>query len=282
MLEGGYDVAEMAFSMLLSARHEGYPLVALPVFTTRRFMQPHIHLSRRSHVQDLSQLKGRRVGLHLYWNSDYLWVRSLLREIHGVAPEDIIWITRGPERMPSQLIPPGVTVQQDEQGRDTPRLLAEGAIDAVVGLGAGGRPQQELPLGAVQDMRRDAYPNVLEAQRSYYRQTGIYPMMNVVAMREQLATEEPWVVESLYEMFVASKEHIGAAGALAYLHGTGHWPLGGGTEEDVRELLGKDTRPYGVKANRRSLEHFLAEALRQGMIDKPMPIERLIPGNIPE
>src|SRR5581483_6434394 len=130
-----FDVATMSVSTFVKARSEGAPLVALPVFMTRRFLQPHIHLSRLADVKDLSDLKGRRVGLHLYWNSTSIWGRSIIWRMHGVAPCDIVWITNRGERLVTQAFPSGVSVRQDALGRDTPDLLLDGEVDAVIGLG---------------------------------------------------------------------------------------------------------------------------------------------------
>ena len=140
----------------------------------------------------------------------------------------------------------------------------------------------ELPPEATAQARRPAYPDVLEAQRAYYRQTGVLPSTNVVVMREDLASEEPSVVESLYELFVAAKQHIGFAGIKKAVRGHGHWPLAGGTEEDLHDLLGEDPWPFGIEANRRMLETFLGEALEQGLIEKPMPVERFFAPNLPD
>jgi 4,5-dihydroxyphthalate decarboxylase len=285
MVDLAYDVADVSLSTFVKARGDGAPLVALPVFTTRRFIQPHIHLRKNSDVRDLSQLKGKRVGLHLYWNSTAVWGRSIFWRMHGVAPRDIIWITNRPERLKNQGFPPGVEVQQDKLGRDTADLLVEGEVDAVIGLGPGGLPQAEGAMTGrekAERVRRPAYPDLLEAQRSYYRKTGVLPMTSVVVMREELATKEPWIVESLWELFQAAKRKYGVARALQELLPTGHSPLLGGTVKDVHDLLGEDPWPYNIRENRRALETLLAEALDQGLIRRPMTVESVFASNLPE
>ena len=211
LLEGSLHVGETSLATFIAARDQGSPVIGLPIFTTRRFIQPHIHLNKNSEARDATELKGKRVGLHLYWTTSSLWGRRLLRQMHGIVPQDVAWITSRPERLSTQAYPAGVQVKIDDQGRDTPRLLVEGAVDAVIGLGPGGRPEQELPPEAVEGMRRDGYPDVLEAQRAYYKKTGVLPLTNVVVVREGLASEQPWIVESLYEMFQQAKEKVGQA-----------------------------------------------------------------------
>lgn len=287
MLDPAYEiqVAEMSFSTFVKARGDGAPLVALPVFTTRRFMQPHIHLRKDSDARDLSELKGRRVGLHLYWNSTAIWGRSVIWRMHGVAPRDITWITARPERLKAQGYPAGVQVQQDKLGRDTAEQLLAGEVDAVIGLGPGGLPStEETTRGheVTASARRPAYPDLVEAQRSYYQQTGVLPMTNVVVIREELASEQPWIVDSLYEAFDESKRRFGVERAIEVLLGNAHSPLLGGTVEEIHDLFGDDPWPYNVGGNRRALELFLAEAYDQGLIQEPMSVERLFASNLPD
>jgi 4,5-dihydroxyphthalate decarboxylase len=280
VLDGSLDVGETSLATFIAARDQGYPVLALPVFTTRRFIQPHIHLYKNSDARDMTELKGKRVGLHLYWSTSSLWARRLLWQMHGIAPKDIVWITSRPERLSTQTYPPGVIVKTDDQGRDTPRLLAEGAVDAVIGLGPGGRPERELPEEAVEKMRRDAYPDVLEAQREYYRKTRVLPLTNVVVMREELAAERPWIIGSLYEAFRQAKEQVGQARAIDFLLPTGHWPLKRGTVKDLHDLVGDDPWPYGIKANRHVLEDFVEGALQEGLIRNRMSVESLFPSDL--
>lgn len=277
VLEGSLDVGETSLATFIAARDQGFRVLGLPVFTTRRFIQPHIHLRKNSQARDITELKGRRIGLHLYWTTSSLWGRRLLWQMHGIAPKDVVWITSRPERLSTQSYPPGVRVETDDQRRDTPRLLVEGAVDAVIGLGPGGRPERELPEEAVEEMRRDAYPDILEAQRAYYRKTGVLPLTNVVVMREQLASKEPRLAESLYEAFQEAKKQVGQAKAIEFLLPTGHWPLKKGTVKDLHDLVGDDPWPYGIEANRRVLEDFVEGALQEGLVRSGMSVESLFP-----
>lgn len=280
-----FDVATMSISTFVKARSEGAPLVALPVFTARYFVQPHLHLSKRSPVRDLSELKGRRVGLHVYWNSMAVWGRSILWRVHGVPPQDITWITARPERLESQGFPPGVEVEQNRFGRDTAEQMLYGEVEAVIGLGPGGLPQEagaRTGYEITQGIRRDAYPDLVGTERAFYRQTGVLPMTNLIVMREELATQQPWVVESLYELFVVSKQEYGLAKALEEFLPGPHSPLRGGTVADVQELFGEDPWPYNIRDNRKTLDTFLAEAFEQGLTNSRVPVEQLFPPNLPD
>src|SRR2546425_6823163 len=63
MLDLTYDVGEMSLATLTRARQDGIPLVALPIFTGRRFLHSAVVLAPNIQVGDLTELRGKRVGL---------------------------------------------------------------------------------------------------------------------------------------------------------------------------------------------------------------------------
>jgi 4,5-dihydroxyphthalate decarboxylase len=277
MLEGAYDVAEMSIATFVKGRADGRLVVSLPVFLTRRFTHGMPNVRIDSDIWDPAELKGKKVGMHVYWQSAAIWMRSVLRRIHGVEPKDITWITSRPERLGTKY-PPGVEVRQDRLGRDTARMLLEGEVDAVFGLGSGGRDRPEMPFEEIKDKRRYIYRDIVEAQRSYYRQTGVFPIMHVFGIREEIASKQPWIVESLYEAFVAAKKR---GGVLGVAEGGGS-PVRGGTIQDAYDLLGEDPFPYNIRENRRTLETYLEEAFEQGFVERRLAVEDLLPSSLPE
>jgi 4,5-dihydroxyphthalate decarboxylase len=281
IIEGACDVAEMSIATFVNARANGAKVVALPVFPTRRFVQGMISVRSDSDLRDPSQLKGRKVGLHVYWQSQNVWARGMFRQNHGVEPKDIAWITNRPERLGTKC-PPGVDVRQDRLGRDTAKMLLEKEVDAVFGLESGGLARAEMTAEELEGKTRVIYPDLIEAMRSYYRQVKIFPTMHVIGIREELASKQPSIVESLYDAFVAAKEHVGMQRGLEAFQKEGGLPLRGGTIQDTYDLLGEDPFPYDLKANRRGLEMFLTEAFHQGMIDRPLSVESIFPGNLPQ
>ncbi|MDP9130817.1 MAG: ABC transporter substrate-binding protein, partial [Candidatus Binatota bacterium] len=47
--------------------------------------------------------------------------------------------------------------------------------------------------------------------------------------------------------------------------------------EDMRQLMGQDFWPYGVEANRQTLETFLRYAAEQGLTERKLRIDELFP-----
>jgi 4,5-dihydroxyphthalate decarboxylase len=267
MLELRFDVSEMSIATFTKAREQGLPLIALPVFTSgRRFLQPGFMVSTRSDIRDLSELSGKRVGLPQYWMSSSVWQRMLLKQAHGVSPEQVRWVTFSPERMEALTTPPGVSLEQDTSGRSAAELMAAGELDA--SLSPAGLKDAK---NGGQPVATPAYPDVRAAVRDYYQRTGIFPIMHMTVMKEDLARSDPWIVDSLLGAYARAKAMAGKSAAQ---------PPDGGL--DPAEIIGADPWPFGLAANRRPLEAFLASALEQGLISKRMTVDDLFVTNLPE
>lgn len=276
MLDLGFDIGEMSLATFTKAREQGVGLVALPLFTGRRFLQPSVTVSPRLSIGDLAEIRGKRVGLPQYWMTSSVWHRLVLRQIHGVAQNEVTWVTTAPERMGALSMPPGVDVRQDTSGRSPRDLMAAGEIDAVM-LPRGGPPGRDQP--ATQgEAPVPGYADPVLAQRDYYQRTGIFPIMHMVVMREDLAVREPWLLESVCDAFQEAKER----GRAEAIEDQRERPIAGASAEDVRAVMGDDPWPYGVSPNRRVLETFLKDAHDQGLIQRRLAVEDLFPKDLPQ
>ena len=119
--------------------------------------------------------------------------------MYGVAPDEIQWVTMQPERLNELAFPAGVKVKQDTSGRNPRELLQANEIDAILSPG-GGRD------GSSSGEIVPAFPDNLTAQRDYYQRTGVFPIMHVTVIKEELAKEKPWIVESLCEAYDEAKK----------------------------------------------------------------------------
>src|SRR5438105_8685426 len=73
MLEGRYDVAEMSLATYVKARELGADLMALPIFTGRRFLQPCVVARAAAGIRTLADLRGKRIGLPQFWMTSSVW-----------------------------------------------------------------------------------------------------------------------------------------------------------------------------------------------------------------
>lgn len=269
MLNLAFDVAEMSLATFLKAREQGTPLIGLPIFTGRRFLQPCVLVSTRAGIERPSDLAGKRVGLPQFWMTSSLWHRGILEQQHGVAQDAVAWHTITEERFAGLEMPPYVTLRRGAaEGSGPPdgflqELLLAGELDATMTP----RPGDEL---ARRDSRvRQLYRDVVQTQREYYLSTGVFPIMHFVVMRAELDAQHPWLAESLCAAFAAAKARTRAAGAGP------EPPIAGMAPAEVAAVFGEDSWPYGLERNRRTLETFVGFATRQGLLHQPIPVDEL-------
>lgn len=271
MLKLQYDVAEMSLATFTKAREQGVPLVGIPIFPGRRFLQTAVMVAPHADIGDLAELRGKRVGLPQFWMTSSVWHRLVLRQMHGVSQEEVHWVTTAPERMEALKTPPGTDVTLDSSGRGPRELMMEGAVDASMSAGVAGRPDA---VAASTNGPRPAFPDVVQAQRSYYERTHILPIMHMIVMKEEIADREPWLVENLCEAFQKAKDQAAGSPDLN--------PIAGGKPEDTAALMGDDPFKYGLSANRHVLETFLKDVHDQHLIDNPMSIDDLFAKATPD
>lgn len=270
-----YDVGEMAIATFTKAWETGIPLIGLPLFTSgRRFLQAGFQVSKRAGIRDLSELRGKRVGTPQYWMSSCIWQRKILQDFFGIAARELKWVTFQPERLKELDIPQGVTVQRDTSGRKPRELMEAGEIDAIFTPGGGA----DVKPGG-DDVIVGAFADNVTAQREYYGKTGIFPIMHVTVMKNELARENPWVVESLCHAYgqakklAQSREEVRSSAA----------PKAGETSLEIKELMGgEDPWPYGLKANRKALDAFVKAASEQHLVSRPVKVEELFSSSLPE
>lgn len=266
-----FDVSEMSCSLYLIRRARGdFPFIALPVFPSRMFRHGYIFVHARAGIRTPADLAGRRVGVPEYSQTAAIWIRGLLQDEYGVRPESIHWVTGGvnaPGR-PDVLVhrPDADVTIERVQDRALSDLLAEGAIDALIGA----RTPASLGRSGVQRL----FPNYRELEREYYRRTGIFPIMHTVVIREALYRRHPWVAESLFKAFEQAKAWCLAqmrfSSSLRYTLPWLHADL-----EEMDALFGPDPWPYGVEPNRVTLETLVRYLVEQRFLPEPVEVDRL-------
>jgi hypothetical protein len=91
-----FDIAEMSLSWYMMARCCNEPVIALPIFPLRMQIHPYIFCGAASGIERPEDLKGKKIGMDEYRLTVGLWARGILREYHGVQPEDCEWFTSSP------------------------------------------------------------------------------------------------------------------------------------------------------------------------------------------
>lgn len=268
-----FDVAEMSLSHYLIARARGdFPFVALPVFPSRVFRHGFIFVNRRAGIAAPADLAGKRIGVQEYRQTAAVWIRGLLREEFGVDLSGVRWMEGGVDvsRRPDadmDLRPSTATsIEEIAPGETLSDMLGRGEIDALIGA------RRPSALGTHADVAR-LIPDFRAVERDYYERTGIFPIMHTLVMRDDLYRERPWVAESLYKGLEASKrwalEQMRFSGAMRYM-----LPWLFDDLDEIDTLFGGDPWPYGVDANRTTLEAFARYLVDDGFLDAPTSLEQ--------
>ena len=268
-----FDACEMSSSEFVTrfAANKN-PLVAIPVFASRVFRHGYI-LVNRNKIKTPKDMEGKRIGVPLYTQTAALFIRGLMQHDLGIDLDTIEWI-EGAINEPGSYGNPSVmpmvkkvNLKPNKSGKSLSDLLASGEIDAIIG--------SNLPnsLKTSADVVR-LFPDYREKEKDYFKRTRIFPIMHLIAIRKDLYEKHPYVATSLYDAFSKAKdiarEKMRFSGTLRYML---PWLL-----DDVREIeevFGGDCWPYGIEPNRPTLEALVNYMAEQGLINEPVPIEKL-------
>ncbi len=270
-----FDASELSASEFISLIGNGKSnFVAIPVFPSRVFRHGYIFVNKHSGVRSPKDLEGRRVGLPLYTQTAAIWLRGHLAHEFGVDIDAIHWVqgaveTGGAHGHPHALpLLRPVPIEINRSGRSLAELLAAGEIDAYLGS------RKPPSFGTHPDVVR-LLPNYHALERELYQREKIFPIMHLVAIRSALYERHPWIANSLYAAFVESKRIARArlryAGSLAAM-----LPWLQDEIEEIDEVFpGGDPFPYGIEANRPTLEALVRHMVEQHFIPQPIPVEQL-------
>ncbi len=263
-----FDVAEMSLSMYVAARCRGDKVIALPIFPLRMAVLGYIFCRRDAPYRQPKDLIGKRIATIGYRYTVNLWLRGILKDHYGVAPEQFHWVT-GEHETTGYVIPPGIPYTV-VTGKTPGELLLAGEVEAVMGP----EPPEEFLQGDPRIRRLFA-----DAQREgaeYFRRTGIYPITHTVVMSEASWRAKQWVCAPLLAAFRAAQvecdrfygnaKHVSFPDAIFFM-------------EEQRRVWGAEPYQHGLASNRHILETFIRYAHEQGYIERRPAVEELFAEN---
>jgi len=277
MIAGEFDCSELSFSSYILMVAKGdCPFIAIPVFPSRTFRHSAIYVRTDAGIEKPEDLRGKRIGVPEYTSTAIVWTRGMLKDEYGVVPSQAQWVTGGLKEAGriQKFKPniPGVSIEHvaDQSLND---MLLAGQIDAIIAPQAPPAFRQKNP-----NIQR-LFPNYVEIEKAYYKKTGIFPIMHVVALRKSLFETHPWVAVSLFKAFSQAKDH--AIENLAIdepLPVSMPWVFE--FADSVRDLMGSDFWPYGVEKNKASIEALCRYSFDQGLSPRQVSVEELFAPNV--
>jgi len=261
-----FDVCEENVGAYFMIRDQGEPLTAIPVFLHRRFRHGFVFVNAKAGIKEPKDLNGKVVGGTNFQPASNIWMRGILEQYHGLDHRSITWLVDRSEDI-AFTPPPGLRIEMKKSGKHLSDMLADGEIPAMI--------SPTLPRPFVQGDKRIArlFPNYKDVEIDFFKQTAIFPIMHVTAIKQELVDKYPWVPTNLVKAFEKSKQ-------LAYkrLANPRMVPLAWvrTAVEEQEAILGKDPWSYGLTpANRNNLETVQRYCHQQGLIKTITPLDNL-------
>ncbi len=270
-----WHVSEMSmgkYVSLIAERDDS--MVGLPVFPSRVFRHSAIYV-RAGEVADPAQLRGKRIGVPEWAQTAAVYGRALLEHEWGVPLADVDWFQAGVNQAgriehAELRLPPSIRLTA-VPARSLNDMLLDGSIDAVLSA----HPPDSFKAGDPRVSRLVA--DHVKAEEEYATRTGIVPIMHVVVVRRDMVDQYPWLPGNLMTGFAEAR-----ARSIAR-HAAG--PAGPGSRVPLlwtddalartRAAFGGEPWPYGVDANRTTLDAFTRWAYEQGVTRRRVDVDEL-------
>jgi 4,5-dihydroxyphthalate decarboxylase len=214
-------------------------VTALPVFTSRQFVQEAVWIRKGNPVKKIEEILTNRCATDDATASLYLRV----------------WLQNALGRDPGKMTCPVMDTASLH------RKLAAGELDAAITFA---KPSGSEPLVA----------DVIEAERAYYQTTKIFPIMRVVCIRSDLLDRHRWLATSLFRAFEEAKQN--SLNRLIFA-GMSRYPMPwiNAYVMRTRMVFGDNFWPYGIAANRTTLDACLSAAQTSGFTEQKLDVQDL-------
>src|SRR5262249_39434385 len=261
-----FDVCEANIGAYFMEHDHGAELAAIPVFLHRRFRHGFLFVNAAAGIRAPKDLIGKQVGGTNFQPASNIWMRGILEEDYGLPHRQVTWVVERSEDVP--FTPPqDLRIEMIAPGKRLDRMLAEGEIAAML--------SPELPRLFLEGDKRIVrmFPDYKEIELAYFRRTGIFPIMHVTTIKQEIVDKYPWVATNLVKAFEAAKQ-------IAYrrIANPRTVPIAWvrSALEEQEAVLGPDPWAYGLTgANRKNLETVMRYSFQQGMIGKMMSLDDL-------
>lgn len=248
-----WDAADVPAVPYLVHRVSGEDaVVALPVFLSRGFRHGCV-LVREDRIGGAEDLRGATFAAAD--RSSAVFAVGALSDGFGVDPSGLAWRdvnSAGDADVDGLLV----------------ELLVSGEVDAVIAE----RPHQALAMVPSGEPVGRLFKAPADIERAYFAQTGVFPILRVLAVRRKLLEEHPWLATNIYRAFeIARRRYFTRlsdirASRVPVPAVVDHYRM-------LRHVFGADLWPYGVQANLPTLAALVRYASEQGLLpaDPPDP-----------
>jgi 4,5-dihydroxyphthalate decarboxylase len=260
-----FDICELSLSSYLMAKSRGMPFTAIPVFPRRLFSQSQMWVNVDAAITSPSDLVGRQVGLSTFQTTLSVLAKGDLQSEYNVPWRKIDWVVSKEEAVAFKP-EAGIHIELLAPGKKIGVMLERGEIAALMVP----HPPQQALTGSEKIRRLFADPKQEEIK--YFRKNGYYPIMHVVAFKDDVLKREPAFAVNVMSAFDEAKR---ACKAYYEDPNWSRFVWGRHLFEEERKAFGDDPWPHGVKKNRANLERFVDYSEDQGLLDRKLEVNEL-------
>jgi 4,5-dihydroxyphthalate decarboxylase len=269
-----FDITELSMSthILTTARGDSH-YIGVPAFVSRIFRHSAIYVRTDTGIKSPEDLRGRIVGIPEYQQTAALWIRGMFADDYGVKPGDIRWRNGGlnrpgrSERTPITL-PPEIELKPIPEDKTLSDMLESGEIEALVTARAPWCFERRARnIGRL-------FADTRATEETYYRKTGMFPIMHLIGIRRTLVEKNPWLGVSVLKAFMRARE-IAMRDLRSVVGPYISLPWLVSDIARAEEVMGPDFWPYGIAANRKEIDSMLRWSVEQGLSKRQVAIGEL-------
>ncbi len=274
MVAGEFELSEMSFSTyLLQLSRRENKFTAIPVFPSRAFRHSAIYIRANAGIEAPEDLRGRAIGVPEWQLTANVWARGILSDEHGVRVEDVDW-RAGDIDVPGRTekvavdLPPSIKLTQIPSDQTLWSLMQRGEIDAIIA------PRAPEALIAGDPGVRRLFQDTKAAEQAYFARTGIFPIMHLLGVRNDVLERYPDLPRRLFDAFEDARRHtVRELNQVAYFYVMLPWLVDHLAE--TKRIMGEDYWSYGVEANRHVIETMCRYSHEQGLASRRLAVEEL-------
>lgn len=274
-----YNVSEIGIVpfILAYANNNFRDYTLLPIFPLRTFRHKSIFIHADSGIKKPQDLIGKKVSTPGYSSSSLTWIRGMLQDEYGVSPNDIQWViankdssadVSGKVSQQEQVVPEGISITKGTPGKDESELLLTREVDAIFHA----VEPQAFVQGNPKVIR--LFEDSRKAEQEYYKKTGIFPIMHVIAVKTELLENYSWLAESIFKAYSEAKTaNYNFLNKLGWAYEDLPWF--GQEYEETKKIMGNNYWSYGMQPNKKTLDTICWYCYEQGLIKQKVSVEDL-------
>jgi 4,5-dihydroxyphthalate decarboxylase len=279
-----FDVSSLSVASYIIAKTRGYDAIALPVFSSRRFMHAELTYHEDSGIKGPEDLKDKRIGVPEYQMTASVWLRGTMEHDFGVSQYDVHWHMERTEELSHGGVtgftpPEGISFTRVPEDKSLATMLVSNELDASsiaqMGLAGGNfidRSTQMRATNADWSKVKKMFPDLVSEGTRFYQKYGFIPATQMYTIRGSTYEKYPWLAFNMYEAFVKSKR---AAEASLNDRIPSQMIFGRDYMAQTRRIFGSDPYAYGLEANRPMLQTVVDYLFEQHLIDEKPKLEDL-------